>query len=60
VSSTILTPAELSSKARNLSCKVRRIVEAQHMASTSRIVDTIAEHVVFVQSAGQPRKIHLT
>lgn len=37
------TPAELSSKARDISFKVWRMVEAQHLVSTSKIVDTRAE-----------------
>jgi hypothetical protein len=43
VSSPIWTPAALSSEAREISCKVWRLVEAQHLASTSKIVDTRAE-----------------
>lgn len=37
------TPAELSSKASEISCKVWRMVEAQHVVSTLKIVDTRAE-----------------
>jgi hypothetical protein len=37
------TPAELSSKAQEHSFKVWRMVEAQHLVSTSKIVDTRAE-----------------
>ena len=37
------TPAALSSKARELSFKVWRMVEAQHIVSTSKIVETRAE-----------------
>lgn len=37
------TPAELSSKASQISCKVWRMVEAQHVVSTLKIVDTRAE-----------------
>jgi hypothetical protein len=43
VSSPTWTPAALSSKALNLSFKVWRMVEAQHLASTSKLVDTRAE-----------------
>ena len=43
MSLTTWTPAELSSKAQNLSFKVWRMVEAQHLVSTSKIVDTMAE-----------------
>ena len=43
MSLTTWTPAGLSSKAQNLSLKVWRMVEAQHLVSTSRIVDTMAE-----------------
>jgi len=43
VSLPIWTPAALSSEARELSCKVWRMVEAQHLVSTSKIVDTRAE-----------------
>ncbi len=39
----IWTPAELSSKAQNLSVKVWRMVEAQHLVSTSKIVNTKVE-----------------
>jgi len=37
------TPAELSSESSDISCKVWRIVEAQHIVSTLKIVDTRAE-----------------
>jgi len=37
------TPAELSSEASEISCKVWRMVEAQHIVSTLKIVDTRAE-----------------
>lgn len=37
------TPAELWSDSRELSCKPWRMVEAQHIASTLKIVDTRAE-----------------
>ena len=37
------TPAVLSSESRDLSLRVWRMVEAQHLVSTSRIVDTHAE-----------------
>ena len=40
---TTLTPAELLSETRAISCKVWRMVEAQHIVSTSKIVDTMAE-----------------
>jgi len=43
VSSPIWTPAALSSEVREFSCKVWRMVEAQHLVSTSKIVDTRAE-----------------
>jgi len=43
VSSPTWTPAELSSKASEISCKVWRMVEAQHIVSTVKIVDTRAE-----------------
>jgi hypothetical protein len=43
VSSPTWTPAALSSEARDLSFKAWRMVEAQHLASTSKIVDTRAE-----------------
>lgn len=43
MSSPTWTPAALSSKALNLSFKVWRMVEAQHLASTSKLVDTRAE-----------------
>lgn len=46
MSLTTLTPAELSSKARDISCKVWRMVEAQHLVSTSKIVDTMAEQAL--------------
>jgi len=37
------TPAELLSEAKPVSCKIWRLVEAQHLASTTKIVDTRAE-----------------
>jgi len=37
------TPAELLSEATDFSCKVWRMVEAQHIASTLKVVDTRAE-----------------
>ena len=37
------TPAELSSESSAISCKVWRIVEAQHIVSTLKVVDTRAE-----------------
>ncbi len=37
------TPAELSSESSDISCKVWRIVEAQHIVSTLKVVDTRAE-----------------
>ena len=37
------TPAELSSNSNEISCKVWRMVEAQHIVSTLKIVDTRAE-----------------
>ena len=37
------TPAELSAEANHISCKVWRMVEAQHIVSTLKIVDTRAE-----------------
>lgn len=43
MSSPTWTPAAVSSEARDLSCKVWRMVEAQHLVSTSKIVDTRAE-----------------
>lgn len=43
MSSPTWTPAALSSKALNLFFKVWRMVEAQHLASTSKLVDTRAE-----------------
>lgn len=43
MSSPTWTPAALSSEARDLSFNVWRMVEAQHLVSTSRIVDTRAE-----------------
>jgi hypothetical protein len=43
VSSPTWTPTALSSEARVLSFKAWRMVEAQHLVSTSRIVDTRAE-----------------
>ena len=43
---TTLTPAELLSKAQDISCKVWRMVEAQHLVSTTKIVDTMAEQVL--------------
>jgi len=43
VSSVIWTPAALSSEARDLSFRIWRMVEAQHLVSTSKIVDTRAE-----------------
>ena len=46
MSLTIWTPAELSSKAQSLSFKVWRMVEAQHLVSTSKIVDTMAEQAL--------------
>ena len=46
MSLTTLTPAELSSKARDISCKVWRMVEAQHLVSTAKIVDTMAEQAL--------------
>ncbi len=46
MSLTIWTPAELSSKAQNLSFKVWRMVEAQHLVSTSKIVDTMVEQAL--------------
>lgn len=39
----IWTPAELSSETRDISCKVWRMVEAQHIVSTLKVVDTRAE-----------------
>lgn len=46
MSLTTWTPAGLSSEARGISCKVWRMVEAQHLASTSKIVDTRAEQAL--------------
>lgn len=43
---TTLTPAELLSKAQDISCKVWRMVEAQHLVSTSKIVDTMVEQAL--------------
>ena len=43
MSSPIWMPAALSSEAIEISCKVWRMVEAQHLVSTSKIVDTRAE-----------------
>lgn len=43
MSSPTWTPAALSSESHELSCKVWRMVEAQHLVSTSKIVDTRAE-----------------
>lgn len=43
MSSLTWTPAAVSSEARALSCKVWRMVEAQHVVSTSKLVDTRAE-----------------
>ncbi len=43
MSSTTWTPAAVSSEAFPLNTKVWRIVEAQHLAATSRIVDTMEE-----------------
>jgi hypothetical protein len=43
VSSTIWTPAALSSESRDLALKIWRMVEAQHLVATSKIVDTRAE-----------------
>jgi hypothetical protein len=40
------TPAAVSSEAHYLSCKVWRMVEAQHLVSTSKIVDTRVEQVL--------------
>lgn len=37
------TPAELSSKSSDICCKVWRMVEAQHIVSTLKVVDTRAE-----------------
>lgn len=39
----IWTPAELLSEARDISSEVWRMVEAQHLVSTIKIVDTMAE-----------------
>lgn len=43
MSSAIWTPAAVSSEARPFSGRVWRMVEAQHVVSTSRILDTRAE-----------------
>ena len=43
MSSLTWTPAALSSEAREISFKVWRMVEAQHLVATSKIVDTRAE-----------------
>ena len=43
MSSTTWTPAALSSEARDLTVKVWRMVAAQHLVSTSKIMDTRAE-----------------
>ncbi len=39
----IWTPAAVSSEARELACKVWRMVEAQHVVATAKLVDTRAE-----------------
>lgn len=43
MSSTTWTPAGLSSEAFRIQCKVWRMVEAQHVVSTMKIVDSLAE-----------------
>ena len=43
MSSPTWTPAAVLSEARALSCKVWRMVEAQHVVSTAKLVDTRAE-----------------
>lgn len=43
MSSPTWTPAEVSSEARPVSCRVWRLVEAQHVVATSKLVDTKAE-----------------
>ena len=46
MSSTIWTPRAVSSKAKDWRAGVWRIVEAQHIASTMKIVDNAAEQDV--------------
>ena len=43
MSSTIWTPAELSSSAQPLAARAWRAVEAQHRVSTAKLTDTLAE-----------------
>ncbi len=43
MSSPIWTPAAVLSEAREQQCKIWRVVEAQHVVSTMKIVDSLAE-----------------
>jgi hypothetical protein len=49
MSFSIWTPGELSSRARAISGKCWRIVEAQHQASTMKVTDTLEEQQILEQ-----------